>query len=421
MRIIEQKPVKPAVTIQVPGSKSYTHRTLIAAALSDGICRVDNPLRSEDTLLTLKALGQMGITIDEQSDRIVIHGQSGRFSPVTQPIDFRNSGTSMRLFGALAVLGEGPYMLTGTKRMCERPMQALLDSLVQLGVPAHSLGRNGCPPVVIVGGRCPGDRTTIDCSVSSQYLSALLLIAPCLPRGLIIDVSQGPVSKPYIDMTADIMAAFGVNLQREGYTHFKVPGGQTYGAGDYAVEPDGSNASYFWAAGAVTGTRVTVGGVTAASRQGDVGLVKVLEQMGCRVEREDDGIAVTGGALKAVTVDMGHMPDVVPTLAVVAAFAEGKTVIRNVAHLRAKECDRLSAVACELAKMGIEARALENELHVVGGAPRGAEIETYDDHRMAMSFAVAGLKVSGVHIRNPDCVAKSFPNYWEVFDQLYAE
>jgi 3-phosphoshikimate 1-carboxyvinyltransferase len=425
MRTIESKPVKPAATIQVPGSKSYTHRTLIAAALSDGTCRVDNPLRSEDTLLTLKALEQMGVSMDDQpggkADRIVIHGRSGRFSPVTRPIDFRNSGTSMRLFGALAVLGEGPYMLTGTKRMCERPMQSLLDSLVQLGVPAHSLGRNGCPPVVIVGGQCQGDRTTIDCSVSSQYLSALLLIAPCLPRGLTIDVSQGPVSKPYIDMTADIMAAFGVELQREDYTRFEVPGGQTYKAGDYTVEPDGSNASYFWAAGAVTGARIKVNGVTTASSQGDVGLVKVLEQMGCRVEHETDGIAVTGGALRAVTVDMGHMPDVVPTLAVVAAFAQGTTVIRNVAHLRAKECDRLDAVARELSKMGIETRALDNELHIVGGTPGQAEIETYDDHRMAMSFAVAGLRIPGVKILNPDCVAKSFPNYWEVFDQLYAQ
>jgi 3-phosphoshikimate 1-carboxyvinyltransferase len=425
MRTIELKPVKRAVDIQVPGSKSYTHRTLIAAALSDGMCRVDNPLRSEDTLLTLKALGQMGARIDDQPDvrpdRIVIHGQRGRFSPVTRPIDFRNSGTSMRLFGALAVLGEGPYTLTGTKRMCERPMQALLDSLVQLGVPAQSLGSNGCPPVIIVGGRCAGGHTTIDCSVSSQYLSALLLIAPCLPRGLTIDVSQGPVSKPYIDLTADIIAAFGVDLRREGYTHFEVPGGQTYRSGDYTVEPDGSNASYFWAAGAVTGARVKVLGVTAASRQGDVGLVNVLEQMGCRVEREDDGIAVTGGVLRAVTVDMGHMPDVVPTLAVVAAFADGTTVIRNVAHLRAKECDRLSAVASELGKMGIETRTLDNELHIVGGAPHGADIETFDDHRMAMSFAVAGLKVPGVRILNPDCVAKSFPGYWEVFERLYAE
>jgi 3-phosphoshikimate 1-carboxyvinyltransferase len=425
MRTIELKPVKQAAAIQVPGSKSYTHRTLISAALSDGTCRVHNPLRSEDTLLTLKALGQMGISMEDQPDgrpdRIVIHGRNGRFSPVTRPIDFRNSGTSMRLFGALAVLGEGPYMLTGTKRMCERPMQALLDSLVQLGVPAHSMGRNGCPPVVIVGGQCKGDRTSIDCSVSSQYLSALLLIAPCLPAGLTIDVSHGPVSKPYIDMTVDIMAAFGVDLRREAYTRFEVPGGQTYRAGDYTVEPDGSNASYFWAAGAITGARVKVLGVTGASRQGDVGLVNILEQMGCQVEHEDDGITVTGGALKAVTVDMGHMPDVVPTLAVVAAFAGGTTVIRNVAHLRAKECDRLSAVACELGKMGIETRALDNELHIVGGTPHGAEIETYDDHRMAMCFAVAGLKVPGIRILNPGCVAKSFPTYWEVFKQLYAE
>ena len=161
--------------------------------------------------------------------------------------------------------------------------------------------------------------------------------------------------------------------------------------------------------------------MTGASRQGDVGLVNILEQMGCQVEHEDDGIAVTGGALKAVTVDMGHMPDVVPTLAVVAAFAGGTTVIRNVAHLRAKECDRLSAVACELGKMGIETRALDNELHIVGGTPHGAEIETYDDHRMAMCFAVAGLKVPGIRILNPGCVAKSFPTYWEVFKQLYAE
>jgi 3-phosphoshikimate 1-carboxyvinyltransferase len=421
IRTIHSKPVQPDATIQVPGSKSYTHRTLIAAALSNGACRVDNPLRSEDTLLTLRALEQMGITIDDQTGRIVLHGRSGRFDPVTRPIDFRNSGTSMRLFGALVVLGQGPYTLTGTKRMCERPMQALLNSLIQLGVPAHSLRNNGCPPVIIVGGRCDGGNTTIDCSVSSQYLSALLLIAPCLPRGLTVDVIQGPVSKPYIDMTVDIMNSFGVSLHRDGYTHFEVSGGQAFQAGNYAVEPDGSNAGYFWAAAAVTGSKVKVAGVTTASRQGDVGLVNVLEQMGCRVDRESDGIAVTGGQLTAVTTDMGHMPDVVPTLAVVAAFAEGTTVIRNVAHLRAKECDRLSAVAQELARMGIEARALDNELHIVGGRPKGAEIVTYDDHRMAMSFAVAGLRVPGVHIQNPGCVAKSFPNYWEIFEQLYAK
>ncbi|MGD9369099.1 MAG: 3-phosphoshikimate 1-carboxyvinyltransferase [Desulfobacteraceae bacterium] len=416
---IETKPVRTDVTVRVPGSKSYTHRTLIAAALSDGGCRIQRPLRSQDTLLTLSALKQMGIHVDDHKDDITVHGGNGRFHSVAQPIDFQNSGTSMRLFGALVVLGQGPYTLTGTRRMCERPMQALLDSLTRLGVHARSRSNNGCPPVIIEGGQCKGGKTTIDCGISSQYLSALLLIAPCLERGLTIDVTNGPVSKPYIDMTLDIMNAFGIEFKRDGHTHFEVPGAQTYQAGDYTVEPDGSNAGYFWAAAAITGSRVKVQDITAASRQGDVGLADILGQMGCRVDRDPDGIAVTGGRLKAVNVDMGHMPDVVPTLAVVASFADGTTKIRNVAHLRAKECDRLAAVSQELAKMGIETRVAENELEIVGGAPCGAEIQTYDDHRIAMSFAVAGLKVPEVKIIDPGCVAKSFPNYWEVFDRLY--
>jgi 3-phosphoshikimate 1-carboxyvinyltransferase len=419
MKSIETNPVRADITIKVPGSKSYTHRTLIAAALSDGQCRVIDPLRSQDTLLTLAALQQMGIRIDDRKDRFIVHGGGGRFSPVADPIDFHNSGTSMRLFGGLAVLGEGAYTLTGTRRMCERPMQALLDSLTGMGVPARSRNGNGCPPVIIEGGYRQGGETAIDCSISSQYLSALLLIAPCLEQGLTIAVSHGPVSKPYIDMTIDIMTAFGVRLQREDYTRFTVPGGQTYRAGDYPVEPDGSNAGYFWAAAAISGSRVKVSNVSAGSRQGDVGLAEIFGQMGCTVDPAPDGIAVTGGRLRAVEVDMGHMPDVVPTLAVVAAFAQGTTKIHNVRHLRAKECDRLAAVSNELSKMGIETRVHENDLEIVGGASHGAEIETYDDHRIAMSFAVAGLRVPGVKIMDPGCVEKSFPTYWEVFDRLY--
>ena len=350
---------------------------------------------------------------------LVLQGRNGRFDPLGHPLDFRNSGTSMRLFGGLVVLGQGAYTLTGTRRMQERPMQALLDSLKRMGVNARAMKDNGCPPVIIEGNRNSGGLTTIDCSVSSQYLSALLLTAPCLEKGLTIEVSKGPVSQPYIDMTADIMAAFGIRMQRDGYTRFAVPGGQTYRAGDHTVESDGSNASYFWAAAALTGARVKVGGVTAASRQGDIGLVEVLHRMGCTVAHEHDGIAVTGGTLRGIDVDMGHMPDVVPTLAVVAAFARGATTIRNVGHLRAKECDRLSAVCSELAKMGIETKTTRDELRVMGGKPHGAAIETYDDHRMAMSFAVAGLKTPGVNISDPGCVAKSFPEYWTVFEQLY--
>lgn len=416
---IETKPVKKVATIQVPGSKSYTHRLLIAAALSDGMCRITNALRSDDTLLTLSALRQMGIEAKDDDEVIEVHGGNGVLAPCNDAIDLGNSGTSMRLLSGVAVLGQGEYLFTGSPRMCERPMQPLLDSLQQLGVDARSRNGNGCPPIIIPGGRTARRNTTLDCSTSSQFLSALLLAAPCLEKGLVIDVTRGPVSRPYIDMTTDIMGLSGIELERKGYTRFEVPGGQTFRAGDHAVESDGSQAGYFWAAAAITGARVKVKGVTLASRQGDVGLAEVFGQMGCRVAHEPDGIAVTGGNLKAVDVDMGNMPDMVPTLAVVAAFAKGRTIIRNVAHLRAKESDRLAAVSQELARMGIETRSTADELHVTGGRPHGAEIETYNDHRIAMCFAVTGLMVPGITIKDETCISKSFPNYWEVFAGLY--
>jgi 3-phosphoshikimate 1-carboxyvinyltransferase len=327
----------------------------------------------------------------------------------------------MRLLAGTVVLGQGIYTLTGSERMFHRPIQPLLDSLNELGIEARALNRNGCPPVAVQGGRCPGDRTRIDCSVSSQYLSALMLIAPCLDQGLIIDVTKGPVSKPYIDLTVDILQTFGILLERDGYTRFEIPGRQVYRPGEYKVEADGSQAGYFWGAAAITGRQVEVKGVTSASRQGDVALAGVFERMGCRVIESSDGIAVAGGPeLTGVDVDMADMPDMVPTLAVVAAFARGTTFIRNVAHLRAKESDRLAAVCCELAKMGINTSSDRNSLTIHGGAPRGADIDTYDDHRIAMSFAMAGLKVPGVRIMDETCVGKSFPGFWEVFGQLYA-
>lgn len=419
MRLIQTRPVKPDVTIRVPGSKSYTHRLLIAAALSAGTCLIRNPLRSEDTLLTLAALRQMGIRSEDHSEGIRVHGAGGRLQACAEPIRLGNSGTSMRLLSGLSVLGQGDYTFTGSPRMCERPMQALLDSLKLLGVPARSLHDNGCPPILVPGGQVRQRHTTIDSGTSSQYLSALLLAAPCLPQGLVIDVSKGPVSRPYIDMTLDIMALFGVQAARDGYTHFEVAGGQTYAAGDHTVEPDASQAGYFWAAAAISGTRVKVAGVLPASRQGDVRLADVFGQMGCRVAHDADGIAVTGGPLRAIDVDMGHMPDMVPTLAVVAAFAQGTTIIRNVAHLRAKESDRLAAVSQELTRMGIATACGADDLRITGGQPHAAEIQTYNDHRIAMCFAVAGLKVPGVVITDETCVKKSFPNYWEVFDGLY--
>jgi 3-phosphoshikimate 1-carboxyvinyltransferase len=404
--------------VRVPGSKSYTHRTLIAAALSDGPCTVRNPLRSQDTLLTLSALEKMGAAISAHKDTIDIQGLNGRLQPCADPIYLANSGTSMRLLTGVAALGQGTYRLTGATRMHHRPIGHLLDALNLLGIGARAAEGNGCPPVEITGGQAAGGTTSVNCSVSSQFLSSLLLMAPCTPKGLSISVSHGPVSRPYVDMTVDILADFGISVQRDGYTRFDISGNQTYRAGDYSVEPDASQAGYFWGAAAVTGGSVTVKGVTNDSSQGDVNLARVFEQMGCRADYASEGITITGGNLQAVTVNMADMPDMVPTLAVVAAFASGTTIIENVAHLKAKESDRLSSTCTELNKMGINAVAEQDRLLVTGGLPSGATIETYDDHRIAMSFAMAGLKVPGVKISDPGCVEKSFPNFWQVWETL---
>jgi len=419
MIVIETKPLKPKSEIRVPGSKSYTHRQIIAAALSDGPCSITNPLRSQDTLLTMKALQQIGIAMEDGADEVLVHGANGHLKPTSEPIFLGNSGTSMRLLGGLVVLGQGRYLLTGVERMCRRPIQALIDSLQLLGIAAHAQNNDGCPPLVVEAGNRRGGSTRIDCSISSQYLSSLLLMAPCLEQGLIVTVNDNPVSKPYIDMTLDVMAAFGIRVQRDGYEQFKIAGGQTYRHGHYAVEPDASQAGYFWAAAAITGNSVKVQGVTAASRQGDAGLADIFGRMGCRVCHEPDGITVTGGSLTAVDANMGHMADMVPTLAVVAAFAKGTTTIRNVAHLKVKESDRLAAVVQELTKMGITAHYSRDELHIEGGHPKGAAIETYDDHRIAMSFGVAGLQVPDVTIMDETCVGKSFPDFWQVLGKLY--
>ena len=403
--------------VTVPGSKSYTHRTFIAAALSDGPCMVRSPLKSRDTLLTLAALKQMGAGIEEGADTIRITGCNGRLAACPDPIYLENSGTSMRLLAAIAALGRGPYTLTGTERMAQRPIGDLMDAMSQLGIGVRSIHGNGCPPLEVMGATVAGGPVTICCTVSSQFLSALLLMAPCTEKGLEIQVTQGPVSRPYVDMTLEILEQFGIDVRRQGYTAFSVPGGQAYAAGDYAVAPDASQAGYFWAAAAVTGATVRVAGTHFDSRQGDVQLARIFERMGCVVDETAHGIAVTGQPLSGITVDMADMPDMVPTLAVAAAFARGTTIIENVAHLRAKESDRLGAVAAELGRMGVDARTTENSLVITGGQPRGAEIQTYDDHRIAMSFAVAGLKVPGVTITDPGCVAKSFPNFWEVFER----
>ena len=412
-------PITPSPRqVAVPGSKSGTHRMLIAAALSTGSCTVNNPLDAEDTRLTRQALEQMG-AVFAGADPLQVTGVNGRPGPCDTPVYLGNSGTSMRLLTGIAALGRGTYELRGTLRMHERPIQDLLDALVQIGVAAESIAGDGCPPIRIAGGGSTGGRAHLRCADSSQYLSAMMMMAPCLKMGLDLRVSEGPVSRPYIDLTVDVLQQFGIRLEQDGYERFVIPGNQRYRAGEYRVEPDSSQAGYFWAAAAICGTRIGVRGVNRRSRQGDTGFSDVLGEMGCRVWDDETGIAVEGGRLKGIRVDMSGMPDMVPTLAVVAAHAEGVTDIRNVAHLKIKESDRLTAVATELARMGIRVDTKADGIRIHGGIPGGADIRTYDDHRMAMSFAVAGLRTPGIRILDPGCVRKSFPGFWEVFDTLY--
>ena len=405
-------------SLTLPGSKSYTHRALVAAALATGESLLSNALKAEDTDLTAQALARLGAGIAWQDAGVLVRGAGGRWLPSPEPIDLGNSGTSMRFLTALVALGQGEYRLTGTERLCQRPLGELLTALSQLGVRAASERGDGCPPVIIRGG-LTGGRARLSGAVSSQYVSALLFIGPLAPEGLDLTVTGELVSRPYVDLTLKVMGGFGISYYREGYRFFQVPGGQAYLPQDCEIEADASSASYFWAAAAITGGRVTITNLRPDSCQGDAAFPLILERMGCRVESSPAGLTVAGGPLGGIQVDMAAMPDLVPTLAVVAAFARGDTVITGVAHLRHKESDRLAAVATELGKMGIAVRETADGLVISGGQPQGAAIDTYGDHRLAMSFAVAGLKAPGTVIKDPEVVAKSFPDFWEFFGKLY--
>ncbi|MCF8124915.1 MAG: 3-phosphoshikimate 1-carboxyvinyltransferase [Desulfotignum sp.] len=418
MKPLHPKPITPQ-TVTVPGSKSISHRMLICAALCDGTSHIHNLLDSQDIGLTRDTLSCMGAKIlTAGHNSVTVTGFAGHPAPFADPVYLGNSGTSMRLLAGIAALGTTPYTLTGDARMCARPMKELLDALNFLGIDASADTPEGFPPVTIQGNSRQGGRTRLDCSKSSQYLSALLMIGPFMSKGLTIDLSGPPVSSPYINLTLDVMKQFYVNAHQVNAFTYQVPGGQTYVPGDHVVEPDLSNAGYFWAAGAITGQKIGVANINAGSLQGDFSQVYILEKMGCDLFFKDNGVAVRGGQLTAVDVDMADTPDAVPAIALVAAFARGTTRIRNISHLREKECDRIHAVTSQLEKMGIQTAQGDDWLTVTGGKPAGAFINTFNDHRIAMAFAVAGLVVPGMQIENETCVEKSFPGFWDLFDAL---
>ncbi len=418
MKLLSPRKITDQV-VKVPGSKSISHRMMICAALANGTSTIRNSLDSEDLSLTKQTLRYMGAEIKEESkNSIEVKGFGGRPVPYSEPIYLGNSGTSMRLLAGIAALGETAYTLTGDERMCQRPMNELLDALTRIQITAYSRNDQGTPPVVIQGGTRMGGKTVIDCSRSSQYLSALLMAGALFDQGLVVELTGPPVSQPYIDLTLDVMKQFDVTANRISSTQYEVPGQQQYISGVRSVEPDLSNAGYFWAAGAVTGKKIGVDNIGSDSLQGDLKQIGILEKMGCTLEHEGQVISVTGGSLTAVDVDMSDTPDAVPAIAVAAAFAKGTTRIRNIGHLRVKECDRIDAVCSQLSKMGIQVNQGPDFMEITGGPSHGAQIETFNDHRIAMAFSVAGLMVEGIEIENPSCVEKSFPTYWKLYEAL---
>ena len=413
-------------TIEVPGSKSITQRALIAAALADGQSTLLGPLESEDTKYTAAALEQMGVSVEKGQGKWIVQGSGGKIATPDKEIFLGNNGTATRFLTSVAALGDGIFQISGDERMAERPILPLMQALAGWGVDIASMENSGCPPLLIKANGLSGGKTILPEGKSSQYLSSLLLVGPYARQEAFLDV-EGPIlSLPYVIMTLAVMEAFGVRVEaNEALNSYKIPRG-IYNAMEYAIEGDASNASYFYAAAAVTGGEVTVPNVPVPSLQGDAAFVAVLARMGCEVNKTGDGLTVSGPEeLKGITIDMGDMPDVVPTLAVVASQAKGRTTIKNIAHLRIKECDRLHVMAVELAKMGARVQELDDTLIIEGKDPEnpmhGAEIKTYNDHRIAMSFAVAGLSVPGIKILGEECVVKSFPDFWERFQMLYGE
>jgi len=402
--------------VRIPESKSITHRAIIAASLAKGRSVLTDFLMCEDTRYTISALGQLGVPIAREGNRLMVEGQGGSFGRLyrEQTICLGNSGTSFRLLLSVAALCRGDFLLTGTDRMQQRPIGPLVEALKHLGVEVACTRQNGCPPVRIQARGLRGGRTSISGDQSSQFLSSLLLSSPYANTDVVVEISGELVSTPYVEMTIQVMDQFGVRVTRDNERCFSIPSGQGYQAREFGIEGDASSASYFWAAAAITGKTIATTNIYPhATRQGDIRFLDILERMGCVIEKGPDWVAVQGRDLSGLEVDMSGLPDMVPTLAAIALFADGRTVIRNVAHLRYKESDRLWAVASEWNRLGARVEELPDGLAIEGCHPlRPTKVHAHADHRIAMSLAVVGLRIPIQQIHDSNCVGKSFPDFW---------
>ncbi len=424
-------------SVRVPGSKSLTNRALLIAALADGTTRLTNALFSDDSRYFAKALQTLGfdVVLDETNHEMTVTGLGGKIPARSAELFIGNAGTAARFLSAFLTLGDGEYILDGDARMRERPIGDLVQSLTQLGAtlgPAatddwslitdHSLT---CPPLKILAHGLPGGKTQIAGNISSQFLSALLMVAPYAQAPIKIELSTDLNSKPYVDMTLSIMSDFGIDIQRDSYSRFIVHPALYSPLSTYSIESDASAASYFFAAPAILGGSVRVENISRRSKQGDIAFLDVLQRMGCTVEETDHCVLVTGhSALVGLDVDMRDIPDTAQTLAVLAPFASTPTRIRGIASARVKETDRVRATCTELTRLGVQVEEHHDGMtiyptfNVQRSTFTSTTVHTYNDHRMAMSFALIGLRMDGVTIENPGCVSKTFPNYFDVLETL---
>jgi 3-phosphoshikimate 1-carboxyvinyltransferase len=407
---VEPLAARPDATVVLPGSKSLTNRALVAAALADGTSRLEGALLADDTEAMVEGLRALGVSVLVEDDVVLVEGGRRAAGPVA--VDARLSGTTARFLLPVLALGDGPATLDGGPPLRARPMGPLLEALRSLGA---SVEGDALP--VTVRGPLRGGTVRLPGDVSSQFLSGLLLAGPCASGGLRVELTTPLVSAPYVAMTAAVMGAFGASVQRDGDA-WVVPEGR-YRPTTHAIEPDASAASYFFAAAVLTRGRVTVPGLGQGSLQGDLAFVDVLERMGALVERHDDRTVVAAGSrLRGVDVDLSELSDTAQTLAAVAVFADSPTRVRGIGFARAKETDRLAAVVRELRRVGVQAEETDDGFVVHPGTPRPAVVETYDDHRMAMSFALLGLRVPGIAIADPGVVGKTFPGFWDALEGL---
>jgi 3-phosphoshikimate 1-carboxyvinyltransferase len=408
------------ITIKAPASKSHTLRALIISSLAEGKSVIKNPLFGQDQLNVIECLKKLGVKIETQKDRIIVHGSGGRYSPISETLNVGESGVGMNFLTSAANLCNKPVILTGTKRITERPIFEVVDGMRQLGCEIEYLENEGFPPIKIHGGGIEGGTAKIRGAKTSQYFSSIVISSPYAQKPVTLKCVDQMTEKPYFDISLHIMSQFGVKAENNDYKEIKIPNTKKYTAREINVEGDYSSASFFFLAAAVCGTKVTVTGLAADTKQGDKAFLDLMKKMGCSVNTTKDGFCVEGKDLAAITQDMSDLPDLVPPIAIAAAFAKGTSRLTHIGHLRHKECDRLAVMASQLNKMGVAAECNEDSLIIEGNAKcHGTKIDPHNDHRIAMSFAIAGLATGGQTIEDEMCVAKSFPDFWERFEIFY--